>query len=79
MGAVVDTSSHAGGIGSNSLRKEDYLEMPEDSGVLMSRTKRISGRSIYVGDREAFFKFISTNYADVEAQLMPKEQTKRLN
>lgn len=63
----------------SKLRKEDYLEVPEETGVLMARTKRISGRSIYLGDREAFFKFISTNYQEIESQLMPQEQLKRLN
>ncbi len=68
---------HSSGVQASSptmdLRKEDYLEVPEDNGVLMSRTKRICGRSIYVGDRDAFFKYISTNYSDIEAQIAPKE------
>ena len=51
----------------SKLRKEDFLEVPEETGVLMARTKRISGRSIYLGDREAFFKFISTNYQEIES------------
>ena len=60
------------------LRKEDYLEVPEDLNSLV-RSKKISGRSIYLGDRDTFFKYISMTYTDIEANLVPKEQQKRLN
>ena len=38
--------------------KEDYLDIPLDQ--LSKLKKRVSGRSIYIGDREAFFKYLST-------------------
>jgi len=60
------------------LNKEDFLDMPEDPAKVV-RSKRITGRSIYMGDRETFFKHIATHYTDIENQLVPKEQCKRLN
>ena len=42
------------------------------------RGKRVSGRSIYIGERDAFFKYIAKNHVDIEAQLVPKDQSKRM-
>ena len=75
---VESTESDSGGKNGPELMKEDYLEVPEDPGKSL-RNKRISARSIYMGDRDAFFKYISLNYTDIETQLVPQEQTKRLN
>ena len=61
------------------LHKENYLEVPDDPSQLARRKKPITGRSVYVGDREAFFKYISMNYEDIGPQLMPPEQAKRMN
>lgn len=44
--------------------------MPEEPGKVL-RGKRIAGRTIYVGDRDAFFKYIAANHTDIEAQLVP--------
>ena len=38
--------------------KEDYLQAPEDPKKLVRAMQSITGRSLYVGDREAFFKYI---------------------
>ena len=72
---VEDEPEHELGVSQAqpSLRKEDFLEVPEDLKTIV-RSKRISGRSIYIGEREAFFKYISTTHADIEGQLVPKEQ-----
>ena len=60
--------------------KEDYLEVPES---LNRIKKRVSGRSIYMGDREAFFKYLSTQIGSqkksLEKKLLPVDQMKRLN
>ena len=48
------------------LNKEDYLEVPEDPSSA-SRNKRVSGRSIYLGDREAFFKYVATQHTDIQS------------
>ena len=53
------------------------MEVPEDPSKSL-RGKRISGRSLFMGDRDAFFKYISQNYTDIETQLVPQEQHKRL-
>lgn len=71
---VEGTESDSGGQKGSGpmLMKEDYLEVPEDPSKSL-RNKRISGRSIYMGDRDAFFKYISLNYTDIETQLVPQE------
>ena len=46
--------------------------MPEDPSKVL-KGKKISGRSIYVGERDAFFKYIALNHTDIEAQLVPQE------
>ena len=55
-----------------ALAKEEFLEVPDEASKL-NRGKKISGRSIYVGDRDAFFKYIAANHTDIEEQLVPKE------
>ena len=70
---VEGTESKSGGGGNApKLMKENYLEVPENPSKSL-RNKRISGRSIYMGDRDAFFKYISLNYTDIETQLVPQE------
>ena len=52
------------GKSATQLQKEDYLEVPEDPSRL---SKRITGRSIYVGERDSFFKYITQNHTSIEA------------
>ena len=58
------------GTQNKPLQKEDYLEVPEDPSKSL-KGKRISGRSLFMGDRDTFFKYISQNYTDIESQLVP--------
>ena len=37
-----------------NIFKEDFLDVPEDPSNL-TRMRHLSGRSIYIGNREAFF------------------------
>ena len=54
-------------------RKEDFLLLPEDQGKLLRSKKTITGRSIYIGERDAFLKHIATTYTGLEGQLVPAE------
>jgi len=57
--------------------KESFLEVPEDQGKIM-RSKRVTARSVYVGDRDAFMTFIGESYPSIQGQLKKQEQSKRL-
>ena len=52
--------------------KEDWLDIPEDLSKL-KRAKRVTGRSVFIGERDSFFHHISTTYTDASSQLMPPE------
>ena len=60
------------------LNKEDFLAVHQ-SPSNFAKDKKITGRSIYIGNRDAFFQFIGQKDEEIKQQLMPKEQIKRLD
>lgn len=63
----VTTPDSNGQSSAKRPKKEDYLEIGE------SPLKNIvEGRSIYIGQRDSFFKYIANHKEDISNNLLPK-------